>query len=94
MIFNGSRYSDGELYYDEDNDIMYLAPHYTSLKVDESKDYIYRVKQYDRLDLIAEKFYGNPQSKWIILYANPQYITEFDIKVGDELVIPNLDERM
>lgn len=93
MIFKGSRYSDGELYYDKDYNTMYIAPHYTSIKVDESVDYLYQFKQFDRLDLLAEKFYGNPQSKWIILYANPKYNTELDIKVGDVIVIPNLDER-
>ena len=90
MIFRGSRYEDGELYYDKENDLMFLAPHYTSLSIDEKKDFQYQVKQTDRMDLLAERFYGNPQFKWIILYANPQYVTEFDIKVGDIITIPNL----
>lgn len=88
MVFEGSRYEGAQIYYDIDNEISYIAPISTYMKSDDS-DYVYQVKQGDRLDLLAKQFYGNPQKKWLILFANPQYITELDIKVGDIITIPN-----
>lgn len=88
MVFEGSRYEGAQVYYDNDNKISYIAPISNYMKSDDS-DYVYQVKQGDRLDLLAKRFYGNPQKKWLILFANPQYITELDIKVGDIITIPN-----
>lgn len=88
MVFEGSRYEGAQIYYDNDNKISYIAPISNYMKSDDS-DYVYQVKQGDRLDLLAKQFYGNPQKKWLILFANPQYITELDIKVGDIITIPN-----
>ena len=41
----------------------------------------------DRLDLISNRMYGNPDYWWVILAAN-DYQIEFDIEVGEILRIP------
>ncbi len=46
----------------------------------------------DTLDGVAFKFYGNTALRWAILDANTNYRTEFDIKNGDIIYIPDYDE--
>ena len=46
----------------------------------------------DTLDGISYKFYDNTALRWAILDANPKYRTEFDIKNGDVILIPDYDE--
>lgn len=41
-----------------------------------------------RLDKISQRFYNNPFFDWLILYANPEYISEFDIPDGVVIRIP------
>lgn len=42
----------------------------------------------DRLDKLASKYYGNVFLDFLILYANPQYIDQYDIEDGDVIRIP------
>lgn len=46
----------------------------------------------DTLDGVAVKEYGVAALRWAILDANPKYKTEFDIKNGDMIVIPDYEE--
>lgn len=92
MVFEGSRYANGNLYFDADTKSPYIVIEDLTIEAN-SIDFYYQYKQWDRLDILAKTFYGNPQKKWIILNANPQYTTEFDIKAGDVILIPNA-ERM
>lgn len=46
----------------------------------------------DTLDGVAYKYYENTALRWAILDANPKYRTEFDIKNGDVIMIPDYDE--
>lgn len=52
----------------------------------------YTVIEGDTLDGIAFKNYGNANLYWAILDANPQYMSEMDIKVGDTIMIPSFSE--
>lgn len=88
MIFKGSRYVGDNLFMDVDNENAYLDQVDTYLKEDKN-DIIYRFVAGDRLDLLAERFYGDAQLHWIILYANPQYVNELQISEGALLTIPN-----
>lgn len=57
------------------------------------QDFIYyTVIQGDTIDGIAYRTYGNAQLGWAILDANPQYLTEMDIKAGDLIAIPSFEE--
>lgn len=46
----------------------------------------------DTLDGVAFKFYEISALRWAILDANPKYRTEFDIKNGDVILIPDFEE--
>ena len=45
-------------------------------------------KNIDRLDTISQKYYDHPYGGWLIMLANPQYGTEFDIPDGTLIRIP------
>lgn len=91
-IMKGSRYSVGlNIYKDNKNNIAYMDIPKTFIPVDEN-DYVYQIKAGENLDILATNFYGDPEMKWAILYANPNYITELDVKPGDYLNIPLKDK--
>lgn len=46
----------------------------------------------DTLDGVSYKYYGETAFRWAILDANPKYRTEFDIKSGDRILIPDYEE--
>ena len=46
----------------------------------------------DTLDGVSYRYYGFCALRWAILDANLKYRTEFDIKNGDVILIPNYDE--
>lgn len=55
-----------------------------------SSDYyeIYRAG-HSRLDILSNKYYGNPSYGWIILMANPQFSSmEFEIPNNETIRIP------
>ena len=46
----------------------------------------------DTLDGVAYRYYGFSALRWAILDANTKYKTEFDIKCGDIILIPDYEE--
>ena len=44
--------------------------------------------EYSRLDKLSQKYYGNPFYDFLILYANPEFMSEFDIPDGQLIRIP------
>lgn len=89
MIFKNSRYANGlNVYLDEDKDITFLDfP--TTFIPSELRDHVYQFKAGDDIGILANRLYGSHELKWLILYANPNFNTEFDIKAGDIVVLPN-----
>ncbi|MFW6225599.1 MAG: hypothetical protein ACOC3V_01405 [bacterium] len=63
-------------------------PPFVNLPKNLSDKYINWVNGVDRLDKISVKYYGNPFYDFLILYANPKYISEFDIPDGALIRIP------
>ena len=53
-----------------------------------SDKYEYWNVGFSRLDKMAEKYYDNAFYDYFILYANPEYISEFDIPDGALIRIP------
>ena len=53
-----------------------------------SDKYEYWNTEFSRMDKIAQKYYGNPFYDFLILYANPSFISEFDIPDGTLIRIP------
>ena len=93
LIFNGSRLEGCKLFYDSDHEMNYIAYLDTDVPVNDS-DLVYKFKKGDRLDLLASKFYNDPQKGWLILQANPEYHHEFEIQVGDNIIIPKNDKEV
>ena len=46
----------------------------------------------DTLDGVSFRYYRISALRWAILDANPKYRTEFDIKNGDIILIPDYEE--
>lgn len=46
----------------------------------------------DALDRLAYFYYGFAALRWVFLEANVQYRSEYDIKVGDEILVPDYNE--
>ena len=59
-------------------------------KVDPSQDdTIYQVQQYDRIDLLAERFYGNGELWWVIALANDLNLLPNDLAPFSTIRIPS-----
>ena len=58
---------------------------FVKLPVNPSDKYEYWNSEFSRLDKLSQKYYGNPFYDFLILYANPQYVSEFDIP-GEALI--------
>jgi hypothetical protein len=64
-------------------------------KIDESDEDIYiEWNVGNRLDILAYKYFQNAALWKFILLANPQYLCEGDINIGDILRIPITKENM
>ena len=46
------------------------------------------VKSIDRLDVLSQRYYDNPDGGWLIQLANPQFVDEFEIPDGAFIRIP------
>lgn len=53
-----------------------------------SDKYEYWNLEFSRLDKLALKYFGNPFYDFLILYANPLYLSPFDIPDGALIRIP------
>lgn len=56
-----------------------------------------KVHQYslgETLDGLALHYYQDSQLWWVFLEANTQYKTLFDVKYGDNLIVPSYEEVM
>jgi len=87
-VYKGSRYAGSKLYYDSENQITYIEtrkpkfdPQFSDIQI--------QITAGMRLDLLAKKYYNDPQLDWVILDANPQYKTPEDIAEGDIITIPH-----
>lgn len=58
-------------------------------KIEESNDdTIYQVQQEDRIDLLAERFYGNAELWWVIAIINDLNLLPSDLKPFSTIRIP------
>ena len=46
------------------------------------------------MDKLSQQYYGTPYMDWIILWANSEFISEFDIPDGTTIRIPFPLERV
>lgn len=88
-IYVNSRFDNAIVYLDGDSGIQYLDPIYTAKYEAEKDDLIIIVQEGQRLDNIANELYGDPQLEWILMDANPELSTPFDIRPGMRLNAPD-----
>ena len=89
MIYTGSRYSNTSLY-NRDGANIFERRELKTFNMDNATKHI--MNQSDTLSTLAHLYYGDSQLWWVLLEANPQYTTVFDIEVGDILEIPSKEE--
>ena len=85
-----SRYSIYRQIIDSNND-TYLETVNQTPVAESNLDKYHEVEQNEenRLDIIANKYYGSPDLWWVIAMGN-NIIDPFIVKVGDIIRIPNL----
>lgn len=90
MIYFDSRYSDGEIRkaFDSRNG-KYRFTVYREWPVISTEFVFYEWVDGDRIDLVAERFYGNSQWWWRIMDANPDIVDPVTIPAGRVIRIPN-----
>ncbi len=90
MFFKGSRYKDISNY--TAIDASGRASQTKSLRwiPNTPGTFIHTVKEGDRLDLLAFKYYGTPTKWWLICDANPDTIFPTDLlkEPGRKIIIP------
>ena len=90
-VFENSRYLRTQMYNREGWEVPVLdIRERVSFNADLFRRYQWQ--EGDTLDGVAVKNYGISALRWEILDANPQYATEFDIKNGDYINIPDYEE--
>jgi len=71
----------------KDNGTINTMP-FVRLPINASDKYEFWNSEYYRLDKLSQKYYGNPFYDFLILYGNPDYVSEFDIPDGALVRIP------
>lgn len=66
---------------------LYQSP-FIKLPVSPTDKYIEWSVGKSRLDLLSNMYYGSPEFGFLILYANPKYISEWEIPDNSILRIP------
>ena len=61
---------------------------YINLPINPSDKYEYWNSDFSRMDKLSQKYYGNPFYDFFIMYANGQFVSEFDIPDGTLIRIP------
>lgn len=104
-IFKGSRYENVPIYQHfngdgykkkyPNKDILITTLRKRDLaKFSTNEAFTHVFQRGDRLDLLAYRYYGDAQLWWVIMDANPRYMTPWDIPIGANLTIPPLTSFM
>ena len=94
MIFEDSRYTNTDVFIKSENteNAVPLLVIREKIKFNLDNSKFHTVRRGDTIDGIAYNYYKNAQLYWAIMDANPKYLSELDIKVGDVLIIPPYEE--
>ena len=92
MVYENSRYLLTNQYSRLDRESVDLLGFRKRHDFNLDKATIYQVIEGDTLDGIAFERYGTTALRWVILDANSAYRTEFDMKVGDFIYLPDKRE--
>ena len=84
-----SRYSNTSTIKNTDTSKTYMnSTIYPKIKASDDDLYVISTSA-DRLDLLADKYYGNPSMWWIIAVANNINDADFFVEAGKQLRIPS-----
>lgn len=90
MFFKGSRYKDIP-----DYSVIDASGKTSTVKSlrwipETSGTFMHTVKEGDRMDLLAYKYYGDPKRWWLICDANPEAFLPTDLlkQPGRKIIIP------
>lgn len=72
----------------KNNDGTISAMPFVELPTNASDKFEYWNVARSRMDRMSQKYYGNPFYDFLILYANPQFVSEFDIPDNALVRIP------
>lgn len=93
MIYRNSRYEYGIVDFfalDKEEDVQpvvfYPIPNINTINYFE-----YEWVEGDRLDTVAQKFYGNSSFWWTILDKNPAIVDPNNIEPGTKLIIESIE---
>lgn len=89
-VFRDSRYTRTRAYLRQGDTLILTIRERASFNIDKAT--YYTVTQGDTLDGIAYLHYGNAQFGWAIMDANPKYQSEIEMKPGDVIILPSIDE--
>lgn len=92
MVYENSRYLLTNQYNRLDRNSVAMLGFRQRHEFNMDEATVYQVTAGDTLDGLAYEVYGDSALRWVILDANPKYRTEFDIKVGDYIYLPDEDE--
>jgi hypothetical protein len=89
-----SRYANVDKLFENNGDIIFVAPRRPIPNKDYADNIIHTVKSVDRLDLLSSEFYGTPQYGWIIADFNnllfPDGTGEASLLDQERILIPSL----
>ncbi|HMD21210.1 MAG TPA: hypothetical protein VKH40_12860 [Alloacidobacterium sp.] len=88
MIFKGSRYANVATYQTTNADGQTVTALKTRFIPPTPAGYLHTYTADERLDLIAYKFYRNPEKFWLIADANTEMDPEDLLEPGRQLPIP------
>jgi len=61
---------------------------YVTLPSSAGDKYVEWNTRFSRMDKLSQQYYGTPYMDWVILWANPEFISEFDIPDGTTIRVP------
>ena len=90
MIYANSRYQSSQLLFTSDGSgsirrvVEFPRPRPLAFSAQR-----HVVREYERLDLLAARYFGDPDLWWVIAEANPEVFYPEDIEPGTSLRIPS-----
>lgn len=89
MIYLGSRYEDADIAYVLDGRVGTTRATAFRSPVEVETDVRYWFwREEDRIDVIATRYYGEPDLWWRIADANPEILDPLNIPIGTKIRIP------
>jgi hypothetical protein len=61
------------------------SPQPTRRVVPAYTDILHPLKMGERIDNLAQRYYGDPNLAWVIMCANPEWENDFDIPIGTKV---------